>query len=174
MNSHCTQQGFISAPQPEGYITTTQNEVNTMKCPWHIEAQQGQKIDITIIDFSPVANGQSCQTLGYITEPSEKKNETICKSSQRDQHLYSSKSSSAIIQLFASETSSTTQGYILYYKGNLTEQNVYTYLSILPFECIRFILIIFSFYNSCANMTFINMYLILLYASKYARDILLK
>ena len=88
-----------------------------MTCPWKISAQQGQKVDISIIDFNPNAASQSCETLGYITEPSEKRNETICKPSQRDQHLYSSKSSSVVIQLYPNDKETSSKGYILHYKG---------------------------------------------------------
>ena len=51
----CQNFGFLHVKPPSGYIAsvaTEQHGFGSSQCPWAIRAQPGQRINITLIDFS--------------------------------------------------------------------------------------------------------------------------
>jgi len=97
--------------------------------PWLLEAQTGQKVNISLLDFS--GHGQRSQLdtrglvsddcspshvqYGYIVDKTNKNNVSICSAAarQRYKHVYLSSGSSVEVVL----TSTNTSNFLLAYRG---------------------------------------------------------
>ena len=114
--SQCQPGTVINLPDAEGYLSGKTSLVS-QTCTWEINAQQGQKVDISIIDFEPKPSGQPCNSLGYIADNEANKNVTMCKPSQRAQHVYASKGRNIQMFLNSHAQGEDVEGYVLHYKG---------------------------------------------------------
>ena len=101
------------------------SDVNSMSScgsrsnPWHLEAPLGQRINISLIDFSGAATTQlvrsdiTCRQYGFVVEKSNKNNVSICAPDaavngakpERERTVYSSETNSVDIVLFSDSTS---------------------------------------------------------------------
>jgi len=86
--------------------------------PWHLEAPLGQRINISLIDFSGAVVTQrvrgevTCHQYGYVVEKSNKRNVSICAEAvvggarpQRETAVYSSETNSVDVVLFGDNAS---------------------------------------------------------------------
>lgn len=67
--------------------TSPASSCGTKSHPWHLEAPLGQRINISLLDFSghvnaPSARDVRCRQYGYIWEKSHKKNVSICANTE--------------------------------------------------------------------------------------------
>jgi len=99
--------------------------------PWLLEAQTGQQINVSLLDFSGHGGRTQMDTrglvsdncnpahvqYGYIVDKTNKNNVSICStaSQQRYKHVYLSSGNSVEIVL----TSSNTSNFLLAYQGRL-------------------------------------------------------
>ena len=63
----CTKKSFIKLKAASGYITTDlahRKGWGSITCPWRVEAQPGQSISITLINFGAELNGHTCKPIG--------------------------------------------------------------------------------------------------------------
>jgi len=77
--------------------------------PWHIEAPTGQRVNISILDFTASVGESrdsqlSCQQYGYVIEKLNKKNASLCDTvggatRQRESFVYTSDTNSIDIVL---------------------------------------------------------------------------
>ena len=101
--------------------STTEDAISTSNCgsrshPWRLLAPVGQRINVSLINFTPTVVSSSfppdddvtpCHRYGYVIEKSNKKNVTICpaahtggaKSHQRESEVYASESNTVDIVL---------------------------------------------------------------------------
>ena len=110
--------GFI--PSPRTHLT----HCGTHQNPWLITAAQGQRINLTLIDFSRASHtahsdtagraraSKICFKYGSIAEDDGKITEDICASHQRETHVYMSQSHSLQITL-----SDNANFYLISYQG---------------------------------------------------------
>ena len=110
--------GFL--PSPRTHLTNC----GTHQTPWLITAAQGQRINLTLIDFSRASHtahsdtagraraSKICFKYGSVAEDDGKNTEDICASHQRETHIYMSQSHSLQITL-----SDNANFYLLSYQG---------------------------------------------------------
>ena len=112
----CTYARQISLQSPAGYISNalaaSHDGWGSYQCPWILTALPGQVINITIIDFHPSSTQSGCEELGYITDRDNGHEVTICKSSRREQHLFTSTGLKVEIKL-----QNNGQQFLLQYTG---------------------------------------------------------
>lgn len=101
-------------------ISSASSDVNSLSScgtrtnPWRLEAPAGQRINISLLDFTGVVNSSSrerratCLNYGYLVDRSNKKNISICGATvedgvklQRESAVYTSDASSVDIVLVA-------------------------------------------------------------------------
>ncbi len=102
------QQGSCAAPEsavPLSSGALSSNVADTRGCgsmtsPWSIKMAAGQKVTLTLTDYSWSSNtdGSECRPYAYISEKSVGVNQTICGGSERERHLYTSTSDHVVIQ----------------------------------------------------------------------------
>ena len=122
---------------------STSPDVNSMSScgsrsnPWHLEAPLGQRINVSLIDFSSAGttqlarDGVTCHQYGYIFEKSNKNNVSICSDAgiggakpKREKTVYSSETNSVDIVLFGDSTANSC--------NFLVKLNGYTFLTFIP------------------------------------------
>ena len=112
-------QGYIAS-----WITKQYDGCGSASCPWLIEVQPGQKINITLYDFSdkskPITNTwipNTCNRFGVIKETAAPTDKPICKGQKRERHLYTSVSNSLEIHVVSPEVLDKAGQFLLYYEG---------------------------------------------------------
>ena len=117
----CTHDDYVSLPKPEGYLSAKQAKetgAGSLACPWQLAAQQGQRINISIIDFNPITDVTNCVPIAFITDIKSRENRTVCKPNERSQHVFSSKGNSVQIQIITSTTGTlNAEEFLLHYRG---------------------------------------------------------
>ena len=132
----CITENPISLQDNEGYISgssISNPNHRSSHCIMEIAAQQGQNVDVSIIDFQPLSSSQTCSQLGYVIDTEANKNISICKPHQRSAHIYQSKGRKVQIQLNSNDKQPdrTKEEYVIHYKGKQYAKNVMSY--IIPF-----------------------------------------
>jgi hypothetical protein len=107
-------QQFISASLSFSDVTSM-SACGSRSHPWRLEAPVGQRINISLLDFTgPAVNTPrdrdvTCRQYGYITERSNKKNVSICADgavkAQRERAIYMSDSNTVDIVLVTGTSS---------------------------------------------------------------------
>ncbi|KAK2147095.1 hypothetical protein LSH36_570g03021 [Paralvinella palmiformis] len=112
-------QGYIAS-----WITKQYDGCGSASCPWLIEVQPGQKINITLYDFSdkskPITNTwipNTCNRFGVIKETAAPTDKPICKGQKRERHLYTSVSNSLEIHVVSPEVLDKAGQFLLYYEA---------------------------------------------------------
>ena len=113
-----------------GYISSSMAATDigwgSSKCPWLITALPGQRINITMIDFQPLASSQrNCQQLGSIKDLRNEHEITICKDVKRMQHLYTS--SGAQVEIRIDKFLEADKLILVYYNGKFSMLSNVTY-----------------------------------------------
>ena len=121
-DDQCKHADYVTPPGPEGYISpkaARESNAGSLTCPWQLVAQQGQRINVSIIDFNPVTDAINCIPIAYITDIKSRENRTVCKSNERNQHAYLSTNNTMQIQILTtSESVDYQEEFLLHYKGN--------------------------------------------------------
>ena len=129
-DDRCTQGDYVSLPGPEGYISAAvakDTGAGSLKCPWKISVQLGQRINISIVDFHPVTDTINCIPLAYIVDVTSKENRTVCKPNERSQQVYVSTGNSVQIQMITASTSLNNQeAFLLHYGGKANKLLLFT------------------------------------------------
>ena len=69
---NCQLMSFVRVDATEGYIASSVTErtgCGTIDTPWHINAQPGQRINITLWDFDVINQVTSTRGPGGLTSP---------------------------------------------------------------------------------------------------------
>ena len=115
-------QKQFSVDNVEGYISSTfltspESAIDDISCIWLLKAQQGQVINITLIDFNPSDKQQSCHALGYVKDLLSGREIIICQTLRRENHVWTSSGSELEIQIGTVDTLNDKDSFILHYKG---------------------------------------------------------
>ena len=134
----CHSQQRVTLTSPSGYLSSTvasTSRVGTTKCPWHLLAKPGQKINITAFNFvnNPIGgatddddtglrpqtdNNAVCYQFATVTEGYSKRMLTVCSGEARSKSIYVSASNALTIE-FMDRRSAPQQSmqFLLEYRG---------------------------------------------------------
>ena len=121
-DDQCKRSNYHPLPGLDGYISTTvakDTNAGSLNCPWQLAAQQGQRINISLIDFHPLTDTLDCIPVAYITEVKSHENRTVCKPNERNQHILISNSNIMHIQLVPSTSIDSQEALLLHYEGKV-------------------------------------------------------
>ena len=116
--SHCDQSMCGMAPplsptSSYGYIASSQvahTGCGTARCPWTIQVPEGQRINLTLYDFT--VSESTCEQFGEIADGSRHEQIPSCL---KQRHLMFYKSTTNVIKLTLSQ--SQPQGFLIKYEG---------------------------------------------------------
>ncbi len=108
-NQYCTSPVTVDVSSSSVTLAsylTQKTGCGTHRAPWRVEAEPGQRINITMLDFGWKSDGfqstlgtPKCSVYGYILEGSLSINRTICGGTLRERHVYLSSSSNVDIAI---------------------------------------------------------------------------
>ena len=114
-----------------GYIasvTTEETSCGSQRCPWLIRGQPGQKVNLTLIDFSrdnyhhgnTEQGRQKCGTVyATIRERALQQSETVCAGAERERHVYTSFGHEVELRIVGKEQRTPKQ-FLFKYQGKAT------------------------------------------------------
>ena len=128
------EEGYIAGGSdltPEGMTT------QSVPCTWIIEAQTGQRINITMINFNYKGlkgyrygyrrrghTGITCTDVATITDEDIEKNIRLCEDQPRQTQVYLSSSDTVKLQIIQRAATSKSQAlaglFLLHYKGSVS------------------------------------------------------
>ncbi len=132
----CRRHRLLRVSEPSGYIssvTTQETLCGTAHSPWSIEAQPGQRVNITLIDFGIMraddeyarplvdqySGGQTnidvCQKYAVITEEVPHRVTVVCGVKARVQHVYLSNSN--IVRVKLEQQRAGLNHFLLHYQS---------------------------------------------------------
>ena len=100
--------------------------------PWHLEAAAGQRINISLLDFTVMSTSATdrprdritCRQYGYVLEKWNKRNVSVCGgggAELRQSHVYSSDSNNLeIVRTTNVQTSDNEQSFLIKVEGTST------------------------------------------------------
>ena len=100
----CTTTASLLVSQSKGYISSAvarDRGCGSMKAPWRIEAEPGQSVNVSLINYTPDQKARSgrCRPLGYIYDVAQNNNMSICDTATTHENVYVSISHIVDIQL---------------------------------------------------------------------------
>ena len=127
----CETSDYLKVSPSSGYLSsqvTWESGCGTARCPWVIQAQPGQRINITLMDFS---GGQSqlnsgaaarkvCYRYATLKESSSTTRDvTLCPGEDRNEanHVYLSESNFLSVTLYTAEKEDELFYYAIKYEG---------------------------------------------------------
>lgn len=108
--AQCTGDG-VKLTAPSGYIGslfTKETELGSARCPWKISVQPGQRVNLTLYDYSMhtrkdtslSSQGEKlCFVYAIVREGRTRNDYTICGGRRREQYAYTSKSNTVEIEI---------------------------------------------------------------------------
>jgi len=115
----CQSEGTVTiADQSAGVIASSEAIVGPSGvplCDWIIQAEAGQRINITLLDFTREHKHGHCDTYVIISDSDTGDVATICGGKQRHRHVYTSKSNIIHIQFTDLRQSSFQANFLLRY-----------------------------------------------------------
>lgn len=133
--------GTLVTAQGEGYVSsyvTQQTSCGTTESPWLLRAKVGQKINVSLIDFTSLSLGMSssggsgtsgasdvCVVYATIRDGNGQLTQTVCGGiGKRLSHVFTSVSNSLEVRLVGKLQQSKAEGYfLLKYAGLFTLNN---------------------------------------------------
>ena len=125
-----TEAQFISSSSSTSSDVNSISSCGSKSHPWRLEATAGQRINISLLDFTAVSMSAAdrtrdhvtCRQYGYVLEKLNKRNVSVCAgggAELRQSHVYISDSNNAHIVQFpaASSSQSLGQNYLLRVEG---------------------------------------------------------
>ena len=120
-DDHCRSTSHLSLYKSNGYIsarTAMDTGAGFLTCPWQLNGQYGQRINVSIINFHQFKETGLCTPIAYITDMATKENQTICTPTERNQHVYLSDSNTVQIQLYTTPPAAHgIESFLLHYEG---------------------------------------------------------
>ncbi len=135
----CRADKMVLVPGPLGYLSSTVTEetaCGSVSSPWRIDALPGQRINITLMDFSAditdsniggqgsFTTREMCIRYGVITEGGMTSDSgmrmAICRGTIRTRHLYQSRSNSVVIYFSQDRDGKTAGNFLLKYESTET------------------------------------------------------
>lgn len=137
----CAKMGVAKLTLPSAYIgsvvtaeSPTPNACGSVNCPWLIEVQSGQTINITLFDFAMEQRGsppgtsvgagsesfvskESCFRYANVKELPNPKMVPVCGGLGRSQLVYSSVTNTVEIHIVSAEVFSRKGQFVFYYEG---------------------------------------------------------
>lgn len=117
-----SDQGYISSTS----MVTTQD--NPSRCSWTIKVIPGQRINITLFDFSIALGRQDdsgvCLVYAIIKELSDTSEITVCRGMQRQRNVYTSEGNTVEVQVFVDAASAQEGRFLLKYEGKTTTRSL--------------------------------------------------
>ena len=120
----------VRAPAPSGYLASYVAEVLSLgssACPWKIYVEPGQRINVSLYDFSSWAVTQkhdmplttrACHIVGKIREGDREAEVRACVGYQRVRQVYASATEHIEIEIYKPISSRLGGYYLLKYEGN--------------------------------------------------------
>ena len=122
--------GYLNVAGDRGYIANSVTEAHgfgSSKCPWVIKGQPGQRINITLVDFSQmspheVPDGRGvrpryCREYATLRESKGSKSLVVCDGDPEDKHIYISDSHVVEIEIEKSQSQDATFRFLLQYQS---------------------------------------------------------
>lgn len=130
----CSPTPINTSSHPVGYISNVPSvEVppEPTRCSWNVRAQRGQRINITLYDFSVAIGRQTdngvCLVYAIIREEETQTEVTICRGSQRVRNVFTSETPNMEILIITDASSNyntDSEGqFMLKYEGKLVCQH---------------------------------------------------
>jgi len=133
----CGGLGVAHVTRPTGYIasvitaeTQSSSSCGSSKCPWKVEVESGQTINVTLLDFAleQRAAGASSSGVGYVSaencfryavikESPSHRSFPVCGGHGRSQFVYSSMTNVIEIHVVSPEVFSQKGQFLIYYEG---------------------------------------------------------
>ena len=115
--------------QPQGYISSSvarDRGCGSMNAPWRIEAEPGQSVNVSLINYTPDRKARSgrCRPLGYIYDVAQNNNVSICDTATTHENVYVSISHIVDVQLITDIIEE--HSFLLQYTG--------TYMSLSDYD----------------------------------------
>ena len=126
-SSLCETSSYVKLVSTEGYlasITTDETGCGSASTPWIIQAEPGQRINVSLVDFTRFNVGvelghrseiHGCRRYAGIRERAVRTNLTVCAGDQRERHLYLSRSNSLEIAIL--KMSSEPYNFLIKYQS---------------------------------------------------------
>ena len=130
----CKSSSYVLPEALSGYISnfvTLETSKGSADCPWMIQAEHGQQINITLIDFARSAptktNSASndydiCHVYAVIRERSRPKGLTVCGGQERERHIYTSVGHAVEIRVLGTSTDKDPPYFLLKYEGKMMDR----------------------------------------------------
>jgi len=137
----CGSLGVSHVTRSAGYIasvitaeTQSSSSCGSSKCPWKIEVESGQTINVTLLDFAlaqRAAGAASGSGVGYVSaencfryavikESPSHRSFPVCGGHGRSQFVYSSVTNVIEIHVVSPEVFSQKGQFLIYYEGQYT------------------------------------------------------
>ena len=122
----CT--GIIDVSEKSGYLASSVTDAYAYgggNCPWQLTVEPGQKINITLLDFSLKPHSAStlpsnlehdigyCNVYAMISEPGHKRETAICGGTKRQQVAYLSETHAVEVKLTALNSADNQINFLL-------------------------------------------------------------
>ena len=150
----CGSLGHAHVTRPAGYIasvitaeTQSSSSCGSSKCPWKIEVESGQTINVTLMDFSwkqraggstpstgaGYVSADNCFRYAVIKESPAHRSFPVCGGHGRTQFVYSSVTNVIEIHVVSPEVFSQKGQFLIFYEGQ--SRVIFTYLLSLLCAC---------------------------------------
>ena len=133
--AQCESSSYLHLTAPEGHLSswvTATDGCGSASCPWVVEALPGQRLNVTIFDFSISARNSSsarggkprpgyplyCHEYAVIKETEVPRSTTICGGDYRERVAYLSTSHRVEVTIISRNVGAASMEYfLLQYKG---------------------------------------------------------
>jgi len=114
-------RGCLVSVTTEAQFMSSSSDVNSVSScgskshPWRLEAAAGQRINISLLDFTDKRprDRVTCRQYGYVLEKLNKRNVSVCEAELRQSHVYISDSNNLRIV----RTSNSQQSFLIKVEG---------------------------------------------------------
>ena len=124
----CKISRQVKVTSPSGYIAsvvTEESGCGAENVPWVIEAKPGQRINLTLYDFSRVdQNGaaitrpsRGCVMYAYVRDETSQERHSLCAGGERERHVFTSLSNQVNVHLVKSHFPEGKRNFMIYYEG---------------------------------------------------------
>ena len=116
-----TEAQFISSSSDVNSVSSCGSKSH----PWRLEAAAGQRINISLLDFTAVSTSRdrvTCRQYGYVLDKLNKRNVSVCAggaAQRRQSHVYLSHANNLhiILTLSRTETQDVQQNFLIRMEG---------------------------------------------------------
>ena len=116
----CVERGHAHVRVERAYLASniTYKRCGSSSCPWRIELQPGQRVNITLFDFARKRSETTKCDFRYAVIKENGKGDTpVCAASARETHVYTSVGHLVEIHMVSPEVIRNNGQFILYYQG---------------------------------------------------------